>query len=66
MSDALDGVDFYAEQLLRKSKTNQLRERMQAFVTEHGEDVDLKRVRAAVAEGDTLSEIVDEGREERV
>ena len=35
MSDTRDEHEFYAEQLLRKSKTNSLRARMQAFVDEH-------------------------------
>lgn len=66
MSDADDGdVDFYADQLLNKSKTYRLRERMREFVSEHGEDADLKEIRKT-ADGKALSEIVTEGREERL
>lgn len=66
MSDAVDDFDFYAKQLLNKSKTNPLRQRMQEFVSEHGEQTDLKQARRAVQDGDTLSDIVIEDREERL
>jgi Fe-S cluster biogenesis protein NfuA len=66
MSDTTDGFDFYAEQLLQKSKTNPLRERMQAVLSEHGGDIDLKQVRASASSGDDLSDVVTESREERL
>jgi len=65
MSDAVDDFGFYAEQLLNKSKTNPLRERMQQFISEHGGEADLKQVRMDVEGGENLSEIVIEDREER-
>jgi len=66
MSDTRDEHEFYAEQLLRKSKTNTLRTRMQAFVDEHHQEIDLKTLRSSTAEGTPLSDIVTEGREERL
>jgi hypothetical protein len=65
MSDVDEGdVDFYADQLLNKSKTHGLRERMRQFVSEHGEETDLRETRKT-ADGKPLSEIVTEEREER-
>lgn len=64
MSDVADG--FYAEQLLRKAKTNPLRERMQEFVDEHGPETDLKQVRSEVDGGENLSDIVIENRDGRL
>lgn len=66
MSDAVDDLDFYAEQLLNKSKTNPLRQRMEEFVSEYGTKVDFKQLRAEVQNGEDLSELVSEGREERL
>lgn len=67
MSDSVDDFDFYAKQLLNKSKTNPLRERMRAFVSEHGSATDLKRIREEVDSGGTpLSETVIQNREERL
>jgi hypothetical protein len=67
MSDTVENFDFYARQLLNKSKTNPLRERMQEFASKHGGTTDLKQLReAAGGEGENLSEIVRENREERL
>lgn len=66
MSDTRDEHEFYAEQLLRKSKTNSLRARMQSFVDEHDQENDLKTLRSSTGDGTPLSDIVDEGREERL
>ena len=64
MSDTIDG--FYGRRLLRKSKTNQLRERLEEFVAEHDRDVDLVALREAAGEGEALSSIVTDERNERV
>ena len=66
MSDTRDDTEFYAEQLLRKSKTNTLRARLEAFVDEHDQETDLERLRSSTGDGASLSDIVDEGREERL
>lgn len=65
MSDAADEIEFHGEQLLNKSKTRPLRERMEDFIDQQ-EPVDLKTVRKTIAAGDDLSAIVREDREERV
>lgn len=66
MSDVIDDDDrFFGRQLLQKSRTGPLRERMQEFVSEHG-DGDVKTVRRRLSKGETdLSDLVDEDREER-
>ena len=66
MSDTRDEHEFYAEQLMRKSKTNLHLTRMQAFVDEHDQETDLKTLRSSTGEGAPLSDIVTEGREERL
>jgi ribosomal protein S3AE len=66
MSDTVDDTGFRAEQLLNKSKTGAIRERMREFVSEHGESPELTELREAVASGEDLSDIVDEGRDERL
>lgn len=65
MSDAADDIGFAERQLLNKSKTHPLRERMRRFVEDRGED-DLKQRRRSVSEGTDLSEIVTEDRDERI
>jgi len=65
MSNAADEFGFYADQLLKKSKTNTLRERMQRFVDEHDTDGDLKTARQHSTDGTSLSETVIEDRDER-
>lgn len=66
MSDTAEDFDFHARQLLKKSKTNPLRERMRQFLTDHGADADLETIRAEAVEGEDLSEVVVEDREERL
>ncbi len=57
---------FFGRQLLKKSRTGPLRERMEAFVAEH-RGGDVKTVRRQLSAGDTdLSDLVSEGRDERV
>ncbi len=64
MSDAID--EFYAEQLLRKSTTNSLRERLQKFVDEHQNSREFKEVRAEASNGEPLSHLVIGDRDERL
>lgn len=64
MSDAID--EFYAEQLLRKSKTTPLRERLRAFVEDHGDGEGFKRIRAEASDGEALSDLVIDDRDERL
>jgi len=65
MSDTADDVEFDGRQLLNKAKTDPLRKRMREFVTEH-EKRELKQLREAVRDGDDVSEIVREDRDERL
>lgn len=53
------------EQLLNKSKTMDLRNSMREFVEEHRTESETEELRKGI-EGKSLSEIVDEGREERL
>lgn len=64
MSDASENLDFWGRQLLKKSQTNPLREKMRAFVSEHPPR-DLEDTRSEASDGTNLSTLVDEGREER-
>jgi len=66
MSDTEDDLDFWGRQLLKKSETNPLRERMQAVISEAEPVDDLRTIRRQTSGGTTLSELVEEGREERV
>lgn len=52
-------------QAVRMARTNVLRDRMQAFVDEHGRSADLKELRTRVS-GGSMAELVIEDREERV
>ena len=65
MSKTSDKTEFLGEQLLNKSKTMGLRNRMREFVEEHGTESETEDLRKGI-EGKNLSEIVDEGREERL
>lgn len=65
MSDTADDIGFDGRQLLNKAKTDPLRKRMREFVTEH-EKRELKQLREAVRDGDDVSEIVREDRNERL
>jgi hypothetical protein len=65
MSDAVDDLDFWGRQVLKKSRVNPLREKMQEFVSE-AEPVDLEDIRRSTSGGSDLSEIVREDREERI
>jgi hypothetical protein len=65
MSDAVDDLDFWGRQVLKKSQVNPLRKKMQEFVSE-ADELDLKEVRERTSGGSDLSEIVKEDREERI
>ena len=64
MSDTSEEVSFHGEQLLRRSRTESLRGQMRAFLSDTPE-IDLKERRAAIPEGERLSEIVERDRDER-
>jgi hypothetical protein len=65
MSDTADDIGFNARRVLDKSKTDPLRQRMREFVSDR-QAHDVKELRAKVADGTDLSEIVDQDRDERV
>lgn len=65
MSDAVDDLDFWGRQVLKKSQVNPLREKMQDFVSK-AEQADLKEIRRNTSGGSELSGIVQEDREERI
>lgn len=65
MSDIPDDVVLHGRQLLNKSKIHPLREEMQNFVAGR-EASDLKTLRSTVSNGESLSDVVDEDREERL
>lgn len=52
-------------QAVRTARTKVLRDRMRAFVDEHGRSADLQDLRTRVS-GGSMSELVIEDREERV
>ena len=64
MSDVIEGVSFEGKNILSKSKTDSLRDRMKSFVADR-EEVELKTVREKVSTGRDVSEIVKNDREER-
>lgn len=64
MSESEDTADL-GRRLLQKSRTVGLRSKMEGFVEEHsGSDKVLKEIRRC--DGGSMSEMVDEGREERI
>lgn len=65
MSDVADDIEFHSEQLLNKSKTRPLRERMESFASQQ-ESVDIKQLRETITTGEDLSAIVKESRQERI
>lgn len=67
MSDAArDDFDFLGKQLLKKSQTRPLREKMEEFVDDHEVPDDLKTLRKRIKSGEDVSEIVTQDREERL
>lgn len=65
MSDTADDIGFHGRQLLNKSKTESLRAKMREFAAEQNPS-DLKTLRSTVSEGDALSDIVKDDRDERL
>lgn len=65
MSDAVDELDFWGKQVLKKSQVNPLREQMEAYISD-SDPKDLKELRQGTSGDTDLSEIVQEDREERV
>jgi ribosomal protein S3AE len=65
MSETTDRTEFLGQQLLNKSRTLQLRTKMKEFIEEHETETDIKKLREET-EGKTLSEVVNEEREERL
>lgn len=66
MSDTADRIAFEGKQLLNKARLQALRRRMQAFVSEHEDEIgDFKSLRHDAAVGTSLSEAVVEERSER-
>lgn len=60
-----DELDRLGGELFRKSRTADFRERMRSFV-EATEPVDFERVRETAAVETPMSELIDEGRDERL
>lgn len=59
-------LEFMGKQLLRQPRLATLRKQMEEFVDEHGKADDLKSRRRNLSTGEDLSEIVTEGRDERL
>ena len=68
MSNGDEGVARLGRHVLRPSRTEGLRRRLEAFLEEHATDdgPDLRDLRAAAAEGKLTSDVVDVAREERL
>ncbi|MFC6940871.1 hypothetical protein ACFQE8_13025 [Salinirubellus sp. GCM10025818] len=66
MSDTADDLETAGRWLLDEAKTSGLRERMRDHLATHESPDDFKAFRRTVASGTSLSETVDEGRDERV
>ena len=66
MSDVDDEFEFLGRQLLKKSRTATLRERMESFVAEHEQPADLETLRHRAATDEPLAEIVCRNRDERL
>lgn len=67
MSDVGDNVSGLGRYVLRTARVDGLRRRMTAFIETHEGETDLQDLRTApdVDTGKPMSEIVDEGRNER-
>lgn len=65
MRDARDELDFWGRQLLRKSQMHPLRKAMNEYVSERPPAEDLQKLRRRTSGGSTLSDLVEDGREER-
>lgn len=65
MSDVDDEVAGRRLEALRSARVEGLCQRLEAFLDEHDRDVDLHTLREETSGGTPLSDIVDEGRDER-
>ena len=63
MSDANEEIADLGQQALRTARVEGLRRRMSSFIDTHEGESDLKELRSGVA---SMSELVDEGRAERM
>ena len=66
MSDATDDMEFLDEQLRRRSQENPLREMMRAYLEDREPTEDPKALRRRLRDGTPLSDLVIQGREERL
>lgn len=67
MSDTTrDDFDFLGEQLLKKSQTRPLRERMETFLEDHEPEENLESLRQRAKGGEKLSDVVKRDRDERL
>jgi hypothetical protein len=65
MSDAVDELDFWGRQVLKRSQVNPLREQMEAYVADSDPE-DLEQLRQQTSGDTDLSDVVQEGRDERI
>ena len=67
MSDTADyDLRFLGRQVLKQSRTAPLRARMESFVAEHDRSMDVETLRRRAVTGESLSEIVNRGRDEQI
>lgn len=66
MSDVEDELRFQGDQLLNQSKLQPLLSKMRTFISEHPATGDLDERRRTASRGRDISDIVIEGRDERL
>lgn len=66
MSGTRDDVKALGHLAMQSSRIEPLRNRMEKFVSEHDEETDLKMLRERTATGASLSDLVDDGRRDRI
>jgi len=66
MSDVEKDVSRLGHHALRTARVDGLRRRMAEYVETHGEGLDVRELRKGVSTETQLSDLVDEGRNERV
>ena len=66
MSNVDDDVSGLGRRALRTARVDSLRRRMVEFVETHDSGVNLRELRTEVRSGKSMSEIVDDGRDERI
>lgn len=66
MSNVDDDVSGLGRYALRTARVEGLRRRMREYVETHDSDGDLKELRRGVSDGTPMSDLVDQGRDERV